>query len=211
MVDARLDLHDARDEIRLRLDLDRARARDIDVVDRGDAARPRRHHDDAVGQEDRLRDRVGDEGDGLAGLHPDFLDQHVHLVAREGVERAERLVHQEHRRIDGEAAHDRGALLHAAGKLARIFVVEAGEADALQELLDARRGPARVRFSSKGSWMFFSSVRHGSRLASWKIIAICGCGRVIGSPSRRDLARPSARAGRPSTRAAWSCRSRTGR
>ena len=41
------------------------------------------------------------------------------------------------------------------------------------------------RFSSKGSWMFFSSVRQGRRLASWKIIAICGCGRVIGSSPRR--------------------------
>jgi hypothetical protein len=43
--------------------------------------------------------------------------------------------------------------------------------------------------------MFFSSERHGRRLASWKIIAISGFGRVIGVPSR--VMRPEVRSWRP--------------
>src|SRR3989441_9526030 len=45
--------------------LDRPRARERDRNDRGDASRPRRQHDNPIGEEDRLRDRVGDEDDGL--------------------------------------------------------------------------------------------------------------------------------------------------
>src|SRR5687767_10808927 len=54
MVDATFDLHDPLDEFRPRLDIDGARTRNVDVVDAGDAPRPRRHDDDAVGQEDRF-------------------------------------------------------------------------------------------------------------------------------------------------------------
>ena len=50
----------------------------------------------------------------LLGLQPDLLDQQVHLVAGEGIERAERLVHQEHGGIERQRTHDGGALLHAA-------------------------------------------------------------------------------------------------
>ena len=57
-------------------------------------------------------------------IEPDFLDQPVHLLAGEGVERAERLVHQQHRRLVGRGAHQGGALLHAAGKLAREAAAE---------------------------------------------------------------------------------------
>ena len=93
---------------------------------------------------------MGDEGDGLAGLHPDLLDEEVHLVAGEGVERAERLVHQQDRRVDGEAADDRGALLHAAGQFARILVVEAGQPDAVEELVDPLAiGPLAFQFEGK--------------------------------------------------------------
>src|SRR5271168_1263812 len=42
---------------------------------------------DRVVVKDRLRYRMRDEGDRLARLHPDFLDQQIHFVAREGVER----------------------------------------------------------------------------------------------------------------------------
>ncbi len=105
---------------------------------------PRRHHRDAVGEEDRLGDRVGDEGDGLAGLHPDFLDQQVHLVAGEGVERAERLVHQQHRRIDGKAADDRGALLHAARQFARDTCSRSRQGRPGRAVCRCARGPAAV-------------------------------------------------------------------
>ena len=59
------------------------------------------------------------------------------------VERGERLVHQQHVRLVGEAAGDRDALLHAAGQLVRVAVGEAGEADELEHLAGAAR--ARLR------------------------------------------------------------------
>ena len=46
----------------------------------------------------------------------------LHGLARLRVERAERLVHQQHLGIDGERAGDADALLHAAGKLMRAAV-----------------------------------------------------------------------------------------
>ena len=69
-------------------------------------------------------------------VHPDLLDQPVHLLAGEGVERAERLVHQQHRGLEGKRPHERGALLHAAGKLAREAAAETLEADAVEQLVD---------------------------------------------------------------------------
>ena len=43
-------------------------------------------------------------------------------LARLRVERAERLVHQQHGGVDGQRAGDADALLHAAGKLMRAAV-----------------------------------------------------------------------------------------
>src|SRR4029078_6084034 len=70
VIDARLDLEHKLDEIRPRLDLDRARARYVDVEHGGDTSGPRRHDGDAVGEKDRLGNGMGNEDDGLAGLHP---------------------------------------------------------------------------------------------------------------------------------------------
>ena len=119
-----------------RHDLERARARERNFVNVGDPTRPRAHHDHAVGEEDRLLDRVGDQHDGGSGVEPDFLDQPVHLLAGEGVERAEWLVHQQHGWLVGQRPHQRGALLHAAGKLARKAAAEAFEADAVEQFVD---------------------------------------------------------------------------
>ena len=48
------------------------------------------------------------------------------------VERRERLVHQQDRRVHGERAHQAHALLHAAGELIGIVALEAGEPDQLE-------------------------------------------------------------------------------
>ena len=55
---------------------------------------PRRHDCHAIGEEYRFGDRMRYECDCLARLHPDFLDQQVHFIAREGIKGAERLVHR---------------------------------------------------------------------------------------------------------------------
>ena len=71
-------------------------------------------------------------------LLPEPQEQQVHLVARERVERAEGLVHQEHGGVLRERPHDRRPLLHAAGELARVRLLEADEAGLVEELRDPR-------------------------------------------------------------------------
>ena len=104
----------------------------------GDPARPRRHHDDARRQIDRLGDRMGDEADRLVGARPQFQQLLVEVVAHDLVERAERLVHQQQVGVEGQRAGDRGALLHAARQLPGIFLLEARQVDEVERALDAR-------------------------------------------------------------------------
>ena len=122
------------DELRARADsLDRAWARERHVDVGFDRAWPRAHHQDAVGEDHRLVDTVGDEQHRLAGRLPEaeqlVLQQQACLL----VQRAERLVHQKQLRIDGEGAHDRDALAHALGELRRIGVQEIAEPDLVSQ------------------------------------------------------------------------------
>ena len=114
------------------------------VDDVADAAGPRRHHHDPVGEEHRLGDRVGDEDHGGAGLGADPHQLGLHALAGHLVERAERLVHQQQPRPLGERPGDRDALLHAARELVGVPVGEVGEADQLEQLGDARRARGAV-------------------------------------------------------------------
>src|SRR5579875_386076 len=61
LLDQGPDLIEVLQELRLALEVQRARARDVDVEDRLDPPGSRAHHDHAVGEEDRLVDLVGDE------------------------------------------------------------------------------------------------------------------------------------------------------
>ena len=63
---------------------------------------------------------------------------HAQLLAHGRVERAERLVEQQHARLDGERARERHALALAAGELRRIAVGEAVELHEREQLVDAR-------------------------------------------------------------------------
>ncbi len=117
-----------------------ARTRQIDGVFRQHAPRSRAHHDDPVGQRDRLIEVVGHEQHGPAVLLPqrekELLHQHLGL----GIQCAERLIHEDDARITDEGARERDALAHAAGDLARIVVLEAFEAQ-LREDLQAASAP----------------------------------------------------------------------
>jgi hypothetical protein len=106
------------------------------------ARRPRGQHHHAGAEKHRLADAVGHEHDGLPGLLPDMQQLQVHFLARERVERAKRLVHQDELGIVDERARDGGALLHAAGELIRILFLAAPEPDQGKEL--ARAGTARA-------------------------------------------------------------------
>ena len=96
---------------------DIARARDRDLVIADDARRSARQHQRTVAERDRLGDVVGDEDDGLAAEVPEPQEILLQLHPRLRVERAERLVHQDHRRIVDQRADQRGALAHAAGQV----------------------------------------------------------------------------------------------
>ena len=56
--------------------------------------------------------------------HPEALQFNVHVLARHGVERPERLVHEQHRRIMHQGADNADPLLHAAGELGGIALFE---------------------------------------------------------------------------------------
>ena len=92
-----------------------------------------------VGEEHRLGDRVGDEQGGGDPLGPDPLQLDVEALAGHLVERAEGLVEQQHPRLGDERAGDRHALAHAARQLRRPGLLEALQADELDEVGDGGR------------------------------------------------------------------------
>ncbi len=100
-----------------------------------DAAGPRRHDDHAIGEQDRLLDRVRDKDHGELGAGPKLQQFLLQPFARHGIERPERLVHKDDLRIVGEHTRDGHALAHAARKLVRIGIREFGQADHLDEVL----------------------------------------------------------------------------
>src|SRR5688572_419711 len=96
--------------------------------------RPPGEDHDLVGDVDRLLDRVGHEDHGLLldveqvqqvllELPPDLL-----------VHRRERLVHQQGVRVDREGTREPDALPHPTGKLVRVGVLGAGQADLVDVL-----------------------------------------------------------------------------
>ena len=81
-----------------------------------------------------------DEHHGLALLRP--LHERKELLlqnfARLRVERRERLIHQENRRVHDQRAHETHALLHSARELVGIMALEAGESDQVEIVHDPR-------------------------------------------------------------------------
>ncbi len=202
------------EEARLLARVRGARLRQVDRDELCDPPRPRRHHDDAGREEDGLGDRVGDEDDGRARRLPDPQELHVEALARHLVERAERLVHQQERRVEGERPRDRDALLHPARELPRMVVLEALQLDELEHLRDAvaaallapaRRARAGARCSSRRC-----ASRRGRRPGTRSRSRGRGAPAATASRSRAPRRR-SARSGRRSRAGASTCRSRTGR
>ena len=97
------------------------------------------HHDDAVGHRQRLflvvRDH--DRRDAEPLLQRADLAAQPHALQR--VERRQRLVEQQQARRRRERARQRDALLLAARQLARVLRAAVGQADQLQQFVDARR------------------------------------------------------------------------
>ena len=96
-------------------------------------------HRDPVAEPHGLLDVVGHEDDGLVqlGLQPQELA--LQPLARDRVDGAERLVHEQHRRVGGQGPCDPDPLALAAGELVRVArgVRRWVEADQLEQLADA--------------------------------------------------------------------------
>ena len=102
------------------------------------------HHGDPVRQRERLGlvVRHVDERDADLLLQVDELD--LHLLAQLGIERRQRLVEQQHRRMRDERPRDGHALLLAAGQLVRIALAETREPNVGERFGDFRADlPAR--------------------------------------------------------------------
>ena len=158
-----------------------------------DAARPRRHHHDAARQIDRLEHRMGDEHDRGAKRLPHLQEIVVELEARDLVERGERLVHQQQRRLGDQRAGDGNAHAHAARQFARI-----GAAELLQPDPVERRDDPRPRLLDRDALELerqqhvveHARPRHQRRLLEHEADAAFAVrGRARGRPFDRAFAR----------------------
>jgi hypothetical protein len=118
------------DEIRLRGALDILRRATLlhDAV---------MHDHRQVGHGEGLFLIVRDEHSGDAQPLLKHSQPHPQFLSYLRVERSERLVQQQHPRLDCECAGQRNALALAAGKLARITVLQSLKLDERQEFIDA--------------------------------------------------------------------------
>ena len=169
-----------------------------------DAPGAAREQDDALAEAGGLAHVVGDEDDRASGRAPDPLELLVQEVAGDGVERGERLVHEEHGPVLGEGAGERDALTHAAGELVRTLLRGIREVHGVQQREGLRRG-ARARGTPRrrrASSTLRRAVSQGMSADSWNITAEPSAGvsmlPVVGrsSPAMRfssvDLPHPDA-------------------
>src|SRR5205823_8130672 len=119
------DAHDARDGFRRRLP-QQLRAR------RGLHDAPGIVDDDPVAEPIRLREIVRDEDGGGAPVREHAREIFAQRMTQRRVERRERLVEQQQRRLRRERAAERDALALAAGQLGGMPTLEAAEADPLE-------------------------------------------------------------------------------
>ena len=108
------------------------RARLVELLDQ-----PVRHDRHPVRHRERLLLVVGHVDERDPDLKLDALELDLHLLAELQVERAERLVEQEHARVHDERPRQGDALLLAAREHRRAVLVAAGELDELERLARA--------------------------------------------------------------------------
>ena len=94
-------------------------------------------HGDAVAHGHRLDLVVGDEDEGRAEPHLQVLELGAQRLAQLGVERRQRLVHQEDLRLAHDGAADRDALHLAARQPVGLAVEQVPDAQRLRGIVDA--------------------------------------------------------------------------
>ena len=137
----------------------------VDLERRADLLDPAlAHHDDPIGQRERLLLVVGhvDRRDPELALdRPDLVAQRD---ADLGVERRERLVEQQDLRLDRERPRQRDPLLLAARQLVRVAAALLGQVDDLEQLGDALldRGPSGRLRTFRPKPMLSATVMFGN-------------------------------------------------
>ena len=101
------------------------------------------HHHDAVRDGQRLLLIVGDVDGGEAEALLQLADLGAHAAAQAGVEVRQRLVEQQHLRLEHQRAGDGDALLLAARKLGRQAVAHPAETHEVEPALGGGAGVAR--------------------------------------------------------------------
>jgi hypothetical protein len=119
-------------------------------------------HDDPVAELHGLVEVVGDADDGLAQLVLDPQQLVLQPHPGDRVDRPERLVHQQHRRVRGQRPGDADALLLPAGERAGVAVAVGGrvQPDQVQQLLGAVGDPALVPAEHPGHQRDVGRHRH---------------------------------------------------
>ena len=69
-----------------------------------------------------------DENDGFAQFALQAEQRILHIAADQRIKRAERFIHEQHRRIDGQCPCEADSLPHTAGQLVREGVLPAAQA-----------------------------------------------------------------------------------
>ena len=119
--------------------------------------------DHPIAEIDGLVEIMGDEHDARIAGRGDGERFVLQRLPGHGIERPERLVHQQHRWLLRQAAGNLQPLLHAAEQLARQLVGIAGEPHLGEQLLDpALPGRRGMPIASSASDTFWAALRHGS-------------------------------------------------
>ena len=117
-----------------RLALARPGQRDLEIG--ADAAGIFAEHDDAIGEQHGFLDVVGDDEDGLGRdgfLAPELQQFTAQILGGEDIEGGEGLVHEKDFGLDDQGPGKADALLHAAGEFLGIGLLEAVEADGVED------------------------------------------------------------------------------
>jgi hypothetical protein len=180
-----------------------------DLVGRADLFDvPKIEDRDAVRELQRLLLIVGDEQGRVAGPVVDLAQPAPQVAPHLGVERAERLVEQQHARLDGEGAGQRNTLALTAGKLGGKAFAEACELHQFEQVANAAadlgvgwpRGARphtqpvsnilrHVKMAEEGVVLETRS-RRGGRAPTvwWRLRCRTECGQPSGSPARPPAA-----------------------
>ena len=129
-----------------------------------------------------------------AALVDRVAQQREHVAARPGVQRAGRLVGEDHVGLPDERAGDRDALLLAARELRGTVAGAVAEPDALERAAHDVARDSRLPARRAGSATFCSAVSAPSRLKDWKTNPISSRRRRASafSPSAPRSCSPSA-------------------